>query len=66
LTTDNSWLQVPGALDTNGNPIQDECVSVPGIYFAGLDSLASLRAGTVLAAGMEATKITKDIASHRA
>jgi putative flavoprotein involved in K+ transport len=66
LRGDYGWLQVPGALDTNGNPIQDECVSVPGIYFAGLDSLASLRAGTVLAAGVEATKITKDIASHRA
>lgn len=65
LRGDFSWLQVPGALDANGNPVQRECVSVPGIYFAGLDSLASLRAGTVLAAGEEASRIVEHIAANR-
>lgn len=51
------WLDVPGTLDANGLPVQDNCVSVPGIYFAGLDSLKSLRAGTVLAAKEEASRI---------
>jgi putative flavoprotein involved in K+ transport len=63
LRGDFSWLQVPGTLDANGNPVHDRCVSVPGIYFAGLDSLASLRAGTVLAASEDADRIAGCITS---
>lgn len=55
------WLEVPGALDANGDPIEDGGISVPGIYFAGLDSLASLRAGTVLAAGEDAARVANHI-----
>lgn len=65
LRGDFGWLKVPGALDAKGNPMQDGCVSVPGLYFAGLDSLASLRAGTVLAASDDATRIVDYIAEAR-
>lgn len=65
LRGDFSWLRVPGALDDNGDPLQDQCVSVPGIYFAGLDTPASLRAGTVLVAAEEAERISEHIAANR-
>lgn len=65
LRGDFSWLKVPGALDAKDNPIEDECISVPGLYFAGLDSLASLRAGTVLAAVRDATRVADHIARTR-
>lgn len=41
------WLDVQGALDHQGQPVQTGCVSVPGVYFVGLDSTASLAAGTI-------------------
>ncbi len=58
---DFNWLQVPGATDQNGDPVQDKCVSTSGIYFAGLDSSASLKAGTVLAAIDEVRMIVEHI-----
>lgn len=58
---DFGWLDVPGALDDDGQPVEEHGVSVPGVYFAGLDSLASLRAGTVLAAGDDARRIVDHI-----
>ena len=61
---DFSWLQVPGAVGENQTPVQERCVSVPGVYFAGLDSLESLRAGTVLAAGEEAERIAAHIVAN--
>ena len=63
LRGDFGWLKVPGALDPNGNPVEVGCISVPGIYFAGLDSLASLRAGTVLAAVEDAARITSHLSA---
>lgn len=65
LRGDFSWLKVPGALDERGDPVEEGCLSVPGLYFAGLDSLASLRAGTVLAAADDATRIAEHIAGSR-
>ncbi len=62
---DFGWLDVPGALGADGAPAQDRSVSVPGIYFAGLDTLESLRAGTVMMAGEEAARIVRHIADHR-
>ncbi|GMG84514.1 NAD(P)/FAD-dependent oxidoreductase [Paralimibaculum aggregatum] len=64
LRGDFGWLKVPGALDAKGNPVEDRCISVPGLYFAGLDSLASLRAGTVLAAADDANRIVDDIVAR--
>ena len=34
---DYRWLQVPGATDAEGQPAQSRCVSVPGVFFAGID-----------------------------
>lgn len=65
LRGDFGWLKVPGALDAKGNPVEDRCISVPGLYFAGLDSLASLRSGTVLAAADEANRIVDHIVARR-
>ena len=65
LRGDFSWLEVPGALDDRGNPIETNGVSVTGLYFAGLDSLASLRAGTVLAAGEDSSRVANHIARVR-
>ncbi len=63
FTGDFGWLKVPGAVDDNGAPIREEGKSVPGVYFAGLDSLDSLRAGTVLAAQEEAERIVGQISA---
>ena len=59
---DFSWLHVPGALDERGCPVQERCVSVPGIYFAGLDNSSSLKAGTILVAAEEAQRIARHMA----
>ena len=58
---DFSWLKVPDAIDEQGQPIQKRCISTRGIYFAGLDSSESLRAGTVLIAAEEAGTIVNHI-----
>ncbi len=58
---DYSWLRVPGALDGAGQPAQSGCLSVPGVYFAGLDSPESLAAGTILVIEEEAHRIARHI-----
>ncbi|WP_109562920.1 hypothetical protein [Jannaschia seohaensis] len=57
VTGDFSWLKVPDALDADGLPVQEASVSVPGVFFAGLDSKAAQRAGTVLSAAFEADRV---------
>ena len=64
-TGDFSWLRVPGVIDQGGSPLQEKCVSVPGIYFAGLDTSESLAAGTVLAVEEECRRIVDHIREHR-
>jgi putative flavoprotein involved in K+ transport len=59
------WLKVPGTIDTDGEPIQDKSVSVPGVFFAGLDCAESQRAGTVLGAAFEAERIARYLTDHR-
>ncbi len=61
FTGDFSWLRVPEALDQSGNPAQEKSLSTPGIYFAGLDTLESLKAGTVLMVKEEAQRIADHI-----
>lgn len=58
---DFGWLEVPGALDTTGQPVQEHSVSVPGVYFAGMDSPEAQRSGTVLVAGFEARRIARHL-----
>lgn len=59
------WLNVPGTVDGHGIPIQEKSVSAPGVYFAGLDSKESQRAGTVLGASFEAERVAAHIALQR-
>lgn len=62
---DFGWLQVPGAIAEDGRPVQERSVSVPGVYFAGLDTSESLRAGTVLVAKEETDRIVGHIVANR-
>jgi putative flavoprotein involved in K+ transport len=63
---DFSWLDVPGALDSNGEPAQERCISVPGVYFVGLDSTETLKAGTILAAEDESRRVADHIRARQA
>ncbi len=65
LTGNFSWLNVPGAIDNEGRPLQERSLSVPGVYFIGLDNPEAQRSGTVLAAGHEAERIVNHLASAR-
>lgn len=58
---DFSWVYVPGAIHSHGEPSQERCISVPGIYFAGLDSSETLKSGTILAAEEESGRIVDHI-----
>lgn len=65
-TGDFGWLRVPGAIDARGAPVQQDCLSVPGVYFAGLDTSASMKSGTILVAEEEATRIADHIGARAA
>jgi putative flavoprotein involved in K+ transport len=64
FTGDYRWLRVPGATDAAGQPAQSRCLSVPGIYFAGLDSLEALKSGTIMVAADESRRIADHIAAR--
>lgn len=61
FTGDFSWLGIPGATDARGQPAQQACVSVPGVYFAGLDTSEAFKAGTILVAAEESNRIAEHI-----
>ncbi len=61
---DYRWLRVPGATDAAGQPAQRHCLSVPGVYFAGIDSLDSLKSGTIMVAAGESRSIADHIAAR--
>lgn len=63
FTGDFGWLKVPGAVAADGVPVQARGISVPGVYFAGLDTLESLKAGTVLAAAEDAGRIVDHLSA---
>ena len=62
---DFSWLAVPGALATDGQPAQENGISVSGAYFAGLDTSESLMAGTVLMVQQETDRNIGHIVANR-
>ena len=64
FTGDYRWLRVPGATGAAGQPAQSRCLSVPGIYFAGLDSLEALKSGTIMVAAGELLRIADHIATR--
>jgi putative flavoprotein involved in K+ transport len=58
LKGDFSWLRLPGTLDAQGRPLQENGITaVPGIYFAGLDFAFTRKSGTILAIAEEARRI---------
>jgi putative flavoprotein involved in K+ transport len=61
---DYRWLRVPGATDAAGEPAQSHCFSVPGIYFAGLDSLEALKSGTIMVAADESRRIAGHVTAR--
>ena len=61
---DYRWLRVPGATDATGQPVQSRCLSVPGVLFAGLDSLEALKSGTIMVAAEESRRIAGHIAER--
>ena len=61
LSGNFDWLNVPGTVDAHGDPIHEKSVSAPGVYFVGLDSKESQRAGTVLGASFEAERVAAHI-----
>jgi putative flavoprotein involved in K+ transport len=61
---DYRWLRVPGSTDAAGQPAQSRCLSVPGIYFAGLDSLEALKSGTIMVAAGESRRIADHTAAR--
>jgi putative flavoprotein involved in K+ transport len=61
---DYRWLRVRGATDAAGQPAQSRCLSVPGVYFAGLDSLEALKSGTIMVAADEYRRIADHIAAR--
>lgn len=62
---DFGYISIPGAIADDGSPRQEKGVSVPGVYFAGLDTLESLMAGTVLAVKDETARIVRHIVANR-
>ena len=58
---DYRWLRVPGATDAAGQPAQSRCLSVPGVYFAGINSLEALKSGTVMVAADKSRRIADHI-----
>ena len=63
FTGDYRWLRVPGTTDAAGQPAQTRCLSVPGIYFAGLNSLEALKPGTIMVAAGKCRRIADHIAA---
>jgi putative flavoprotein involved in K+ transport len=55
-------VRLPGVLDAQGQPVHQEGITaLPGLYFAGLESPRSRRAGTMLGIAEEAQRIVEHI-----
>jgi putative flavoprotein involved in K+ transport len=60
---DFGWVQVPDALDKDGQPAHEEGVGAcPGLYFAGLDFAFTRKSGTIPAIAPEAAALVDRIA----
>jgi putative flavoprotein involved in K+ transport len=65
FTGDFSWVRLPGVLDVQGQPMHQEGITaLPGLYFAGLESPSSRRAGTMLGIAEEARRIVEHISQR--
>jgi len=62
---DFSWMKLPGALDSAGQPVHaDGVAALPGVYFAGLDFASTRKSGLILAIAEEAPRLVDHIAGH--
>jgi putative flavoprotein involved in K+ transport len=65
FTGDFSWMRLPGALDSAGQPVHADGVgAVPGLYFAGLDFASTRKSGIILAIAEEAPRLVGHIAAR--
>jgi putative flavoprotein involved in K+ transport len=58
---DFSWLNVPGALTADRQPIHVSGIGEGGLYYPGLDFAVTRKSGTILAAAEEASTIVTHI-----
>jgi len=59
---DFRWMRLPGVLDAEGQPLQEDGVTVlPGIYFAGVDFGSTRKSGIILAIAEEAPRLAEHI-----
>jgi putative flavoprotein involved in K+ transport len=64
---DFGWVQIPNALDKDGQPLHDEGVGAcPGLFFAGLDFAFTRKSGTIPAIAPEAAALVDVIVAHAA
>ncbi|MBB3409590.1 putative flavoprotein involved in K+ transport [Rhizobium sp. BK316] len=62
---DFSWMRLPGALDSAGQPVHaDGVAALPGLYFAGLDFASTRKSGIILAVADEPARLVEHIAAH--
>jgi len=61
----SSWVDVPGAFDDSGFPVQRDGASTvaPGLYFVGVHLLRSRKSALFLGAGEDATVVADAIAA---
>ncbi|WP_114945238.1 NAD(P)-binding domain-containing protein [Microvirga calopogonii] len=61
------WVQVPGVLDSRGQPVHEEGVTAqPGLYFAGLDFGSTRNSGTLLSLAKEGQQLVSHLLTRRA
>jgi putative flavoprotein involved in K+ transport len=61
---DFGWVQIPDALDKDGQPLHEEGVGAcPGLFFAGLDFAFTRKSGTIPAIAPEAAALVDRIVS---
>jgi putative flavoprotein involved in K+ transport len=59
---DYSFLQVPGVLNSRGQPLEDEGLTgAPGIYFAGVDFSSTRKSGLIMGIAEEAQRLVAHI-----
>ncbi|UWU17143.1 flavin-containing monooxygenase [Rhizobium sullae] len=66
FTGDFSWIRLPGALDTAGQPVHEDGVgTIPGLFFAGLDFGSTRKSGTIPAIAEEAARLVERLVGKK-